>query len=213
MKTAVIVTGGNRQIEHYRHKIASLSSAYQVIGVDAGATWLLEHGEQLDLAVGDFDTIGEVGIGDLKRSQVKLIQALPEKDETDTELALAVALENQVNHILIYGGIGTRFDHSFANIHLLWRCHLAKVECEIVDPWNRIRMINHYLEIHREYNFLSLIPFTPTVNGVTLDGFKYPLQNATLKWGSGMGVSNELVNECGSIRLTDGWLVVIESND
>lgn len=209
----LIVTGGNRDIDHFRKMMNGQLESTTVIGVDAGALWLLEHRERIDIAVGDFDTIGNAGITKLKNAQIKIIEVLPEKDETDTELAFTLALGMKATHIVFYGGLGSRWDHSMANIHLLWRCKNEGVEGEIIDPWNRIRIIDRETWLSPIYEYVSLIPFTPTVKGVTLEGFKYPLVNATLEWGNSVGISNELVADQGKITIKTGSLILIESND
>lgn len=209
----VLVTGGDREFRHYLRVKEAFSPHPFIIGVDAGALWLFEAGERIDLALGDFDTIGEEGLKRLKEGGVSVLPYPPEKDCTDTELAVAEAIERGCKRLLIYAGLGTRFDHSLANVHLLYRSVMAGVEAQVVDRWNRIRLIDHPIKIKREYPFISLIPFSEQVEGVTLTGFKYPLKDATLVWGKGIGISNEMVEEEGLIRLRKGWLLVIESQD
>ena len=63
------------------------------------------------------------------------------------------------------------------------------------------------------YRYLSLLPLSDTVSGVTLTGFRYPLTEAVLRRSDSLGVSNELVEEEGEIRLRSGMLFVIESRD
>ncbi|CCQ97263.1 Thiamine diphosphokinase [[Clostridium] ultunense Esp] len=212
-KDAILVTGGDREIGQYKKVKEAFSPAPYVIGVDAGALWLYEAGERIDLAVGDFDSIGEKGFRRLREGGVSVLPFPPEKDFTDTELALDQALRAGAKRLLIYAGLGTRFDHSLANVHLLYRCRMEGVEATIVDRWNRIHLINDGIDVKREYPFLSLIPLSEKVEGVTLTGFKYPLTNATLVWGKGIGISNELIADHGEIRLARGWLLVIESQD
>lgn len=207
------MTGGDREHHHYVNVKKAFSPNPYIIGVDAGALWLFDAGEPIDIALGDFDTIGEEGMRRLREGGVPVQPFPPEKDYTDTELAVIHAIEQGAKRVLIYAGLGSRFDHSFANVHLLYRCALEGVEAQVVDRWNRIRLIHSPLEIHREYPFVSLIPFTEQVEGVTLTGFKYPLHDALLVWGKGLGISNELVEDQGLILLRKGWLLVIESSD
>ena len=57
------------------------------------------------------------------------------------------------------------------------------VDCEILDEHNRIRLIQGEYRIKKaeQYGkYVSLIPFTTDVNGVTLEGLKYPVQNLSL---------------------------------
>lgn len=208
----VIVTGGNRDHIHYRKMMKSIPHPY-VIGCDAGALWLLEQGEQIDLAVGDFDTIGNDGLARLARVHTQIMQVQAEKDETDTELALLYAIEKKPAHITIYGGLGSRFDHTLANVHLLWKCHKLGIHAKIVDPWNEIQLMDQSLRLKKTHTYVSLIPYTPVVQGITLRGFKYPLINATLEWGNSIGISNEIVGHEGEIEVASGVLMVIESSD
>jgi thiamine pyrophosphokinase len=115
--------------------------------------------------------------------------------------------------VTIYGGLGHRFDHTFANIHLLWRSHMSNIPCEVIDPYNRVRLIDRPISMEGDFPYVSLIPFTQEVTGVTLTGFKYPLNNAVLRWGMTLGISNQLIAAKGRIDLTEGVLLVIESRD
>jgi len=51
------------------------------------------------------------------------------------------------------------------------------------------------------------------LNGVTLEGFKYRLQNASLKIGESIGVSNEQISEEATIKIKEGILILIFSKD
>ena len=46
----------------------------------------------------------------------------PEKDETDTELALNRAMASGCGEIAVLGATGGRLDHMLGNIHLLYPC-------------------------------------------------------------------------------------------
>ena len=61
--------------------------------------------------------------------------------------------------------------------------------------------------------YLSLLPFTPQVTGITLKGVKYPLENAILNSGISLGISNEIVDDRAEIMFQDGILLGIESRD
>ena len=61
--------------------------------------------------------------------------------------------------------------------------------------------------------YISLIPYTEKVTGITLSGFKYPLENETLKIGISRGISNELLEEEGLIHIEEGILIVCVSCD
>ena len=60
--------------------------------------------------------------------------------------------------------------------------------------------------------YISLIPLYEA-KGVTLQGFKYPLNDDTLVFHESWGISNELSADYGEIRFRSGTLLMIESRD
>ena len=77
-------------------------------------------------------------------------------------------------------------------------------------------MINQPLTIRKaeQYGkYVSLIPFSEKVSGVTLRGLKYPLTDYTMGGFNSLGISNEIVSDEASISLSSGQLIVIESKD
>lgn len=90
------------------------------------------------------------------------------------------------------------------------------MEAIMADKNNRIRMVQEGLVLRREEQYgryVSLLPFTPQVTGLTLKGFKYPLNQYTLECYHSLGVSNEIAGDAGEISFQDGVLVVVESLD
>ncbi len=188
-----------------------------VIGVDAGALRLLEHGITPTLAVGDFDTIGPGGVARLKAAGVPMRVFPAMKDATDTQIALEAALAYRPQEIVLYGALGGRLDHALANVQLLWTAHQAGVRARIESRQNRVTLLSDRfpaIVVERDrFRYISLLPLTPQVTGVTLDGFLYPLTDATLVIGSSLGVSNQLAADCGRIVIVSGALLVIQSCD
>jgi thiamine pyrophosphokinase len=58
-----------------------------------------------------------------------------------------------------------------------------------------------------------LLPFTSEVKDLTLEGFKYPLENYCLRAGMSIGVSNEAVESECNITFQEGILIVVEAQD
>jgi thiamine pyrophosphokinase len=189
-----------------------------LIGADRGALFLARQGRAPHLAVGDFDSISENEL-DLVRSAAAETLAFDavDKDWTDTELAVRETIARGFRDIVVIGGLGTRFDHSLANVHLLNAAAEAGCRAILVDEHNEIRLlaagITERLEADSQYPYVSLLPLTPAVTGITLQGFKYPLTDATITIGMSLGVSNELAEPCGSIRIGSGKLLVVRSRD
>lgn len=125
-------------------------------------------------------------------------------------------MEQGCKKIHILGATGSRMDHVLGNIHLLGMAMEHGVEALMVDANNRIRMVNQGLALRKEEqygNYVSLLPFTPQVTGLTLKGFKYQVEDFTLKCCHSLGVSNEIAAEQAEIAFQEGTLVVVESRD
>ena len=117
---------------------------------------------------------------------------------------------------MILGCLGRRFEHALANVQILLHALRKGIPCSIVDARNRISLLDGPADLERSRiwgRYISLIPFTEQVTGVTLTGFKYPLEEAVLVQGESLGISNELVLERGRISFREGILIYIESRD
>jgi thiamine pyrophosphokinase len=211
----VIVAGG----ELGDWALEELRPDDMLIGADRGALFLVRHGLRPALALGDFDSVSDEEMAEIKRGSETTDACDPiDKDWTDTELAFRYALQREPKpgEIVLLGALGTRFDHSLANVHLLLRAHEAGIPCRIVDKHNEIRLVTGAgggeASLRRgRFRQVSLLPLSPEVTGITLEGFQYPLREATLRIGQSLGVSNVLLAEEGTVRVREGWLLVIQS--
>lgn len=61
--------------------------------------------------------------------------------------------------------------------------------------------------------YISFLPLTQEVTGITLKGFKYPLENKDICIGTSLCISNELIEEEGRITFSEGVLMAVESHD
>ena len=211
MKTLII--SGGKVTKRILKEALKNNSFDNIIAVDKGLEILDECRIQPNYIIGDFDSINKEIIN--KYNNKNIIKLNPEKDFTDTHMAIKLAIEIKSNYIIILGGIGTRIDHTIANIHILKECMERKIICEIINENNKIRIINEscYIDLDEKYKYISLIPLTTQVTGLTLKGFKYLLKNATLSIGESIGVSNEQIEEKAKIELKDGILICIKSKD
>lgn len=212
----VIVAGGDMEYASAAGFLRDYGADH-VVAVDGG----LERAERLgltpDCVVGDLDTVSRPVLDRYRKMGIPFETHKPEKDYTDTELALIHSLSlPDVSEIVILGGLGRRFDHALANVQILLHALRKGIPCSIVDACNRISLLDGPADLERSRiwgRYISLIPFTEQVTGVTLTGFKYPLEEAVLVQGESLGISNELVLERGRISFREGILIYIESRD
>lgn len=210
-KRAIVFSGGRLGEEDLQY----IQPEDLIIGADKGALFLIEHGIIPHVSVGDFDSITPQQKEQVESASKRMIACDPvHKDLTDTELALEIAMDEQVDHVLMLGVTGTRLDHTLANIQILVRAMQHRMSCAIMDAHNYIELTGSTLEIKpMGYTYTSLLPMTAEVTGINLEGFMYPLHNATLKMGQSRAVSNKLTASKGTISIESGLLLVIQSKD
>ncbi|CAG9611135.1 Thiamine pyrophosphokinase [Bacillus rhizoplanae] len=184
--------------------------------VDRGVYHLMQLGIIPQVAFGDYDSVTEEELVWMQKQKRDLHIVPKEKDQTDLEIAINWALEQESEQIRIFGATGGRLDHSLANIQMLLKGLQANVNMSIVDYKNEISVKEsgtYTVEENSLFPYISFVPVTEIVTGITLRGFKYPLTDKTIKWGSTLCISNELVAEKGTFSFTSGILMVIRSTD
>jgi thiamine pyrophosphokinase len=193
---------------------AAIASADLVIAADSGAATALDYGCTPKILVGDFDSLDAVPLQQLQAQGSQVIRAAVEKNETDTELAIQIAIEQGASTITLLGALGgARFDHTMANILLL--AGIETVPVRIVDGpavcW-LLRGPGSTTINGQADDLLSLLPLTSEATGVHTAGLYYPLQGETLRFGRPRGVSNVLIQEQAIVSLDSGLLLIIHTN-
>ena len=186
------------------------------IGVDRGSLFLIEQGICPDLAVGDFDSVSEKELALIYSQSKEVLQAQPEKDDTDLELAVkAVFARYPQAQLTIFGAFGGRLDHTLANIFL-------PSNPEITPYMQQIRLCNaqnerrycpqgrHEIKPVAGMNYLA---FMPADDGrLTIEGAKYPLNESNYFFKK-VYASNEFIDEPVFLECQSDYVIVIYSKD
>lgn len=211
----LILTGGRIKDEFLASQLNQKQYTL-IIAADHGLAAADRLGCTLDFIVGDFDSVPKEILDKYKKHSTP-IQTFPtEKDKTDTQIAIELALMHNPTSIDIIGATGTRLDHVLANMHLLLLPMQLNIPAFILDEHNCIYLRDKSFTITKseQYgDYVSLIPFSEQVRGLTLEGFKYPLNKVVLSAGNSLGISNEIMEEKASIEFSEGILTVIEAKD
>lgn len=218
MKTCLIVTGGKLDTAFARSFLEK-EKFDRVIAVDAGLEAVDALGLVPDYVVGDFDTVsGPVVERYRKLPFIVWEQHKPEKNETDTELARSRALTLGCGRIVFLGATGGRLDHMLGNLHALYACMESGIEAYLIDPQNRISLLDEgktFYKTSQWGKYISFLPYTEEVKGITLTGFKYPLCKKDIRRGQEVGlcISNELAQDTAVLEFDEGILICVESCD
>ena len=182
-----------------------------VIAADGGARHCLKLGIMPQVVIGDFDSLTAAETNQLEAAGTRLIRHPADKDETDLELALDCALQQGASQVTCYGMLGGRWDMSFANLLLLAAPRYAHLRCRVVagDTEAHILHAGQTLELRGQPgDTVSVVPLHGAARGLTYHGLQWPLQNATLPFGSPRGVSNRMTDSTAQITLKEGVVVV-----
>ncbi len=215
-KRAFIFTGG---CNFCPEKMTDLPEKGDIIiAADSGCSLIGEFSKKQyeispDIILGDMDSYKGESIEKLY-PKARFVSFSPEKDDTDTALAVSTALELGCEKIIIAGGLGGRLDHTFANIYLLEYIKAAGSDGIITDGENRAYLAKNENIILPTRKYISLIPLDDCVFGVSMDeNFKYPIKAERLLRKRFVTVSNEIVSEKALITLEKGSALIVESGD
>ncbi len=185
--------------------LPSIGEGDMVIAADAGYKALARLGVKIDRVVGDFDSLGEVPV----HPGVEVHPA--EKDETDMMLAVRTALAAGYRDVRIYGGLGGRLDHSFANLQTL--VYLVRQGAQgwlIGDSLAVTAVADGELRFSdKAEGIVSVFAADGAAHGVMLEGLKYPLHEYTMTADNPIGVSNEFTGVPSRIAVRKGIILVM----
>jgi thiamine pyrophosphokinase len=192
-----------------------------VIAADGGARHAAGLAVEIDVWVGDGDSLDADGMAALAAAGVPMLRADRHKDESDTELAVREAIARGADGIVIVGGLGgQRFDHSLANIGLLTMPELSDRPAVLLDAKTRTSLIRapgaDGAPVRRSIrgrtgDLVSLLPYGADVAGVTTERLEYPLTDEVLAAGPARGLSNVRLAADAAVTVRSGLLLVVES--
>lgn len=206
-----IVTGASPLPEHV---VAAIPSAAIVLGVDRGLDLALDAGLRPSGLIGDLDSVSEEG-AEWARTHATVARHPTDKNQTDTELALAFAADMQPEQLTLVGG-GHRLDHTIAAIGALAARTLTGIP--VLDGWwdgQHLDVLHgparRTLELEPG-STLSLLAIGPACNNVTIEGVRWPLSEHRLDPVVGLGVSNEVTASDGlvPVDVSTGVLTVFD---
>ena len=207
-KRVLVVANGDNDV-HYLH---GLKDTYDlIIAADGASNILSQAGIKPDIIVGDFDSIEAQVLARYGAEDIRLVKLNSEKDYSDTHVAIDTAIDEGAGTIDLVGAVGGRWDHSIANLNLLYYGFEKGINLSMVSQDNSatIKGKGQYTMAYKPNNFFSFFAiFEDAV--VSLENMKYPLNNKYVKRGESIGLSNEY--EPGAkVTVVKGSILIVES--
>ncbi len=181
------------------------------IAADCGLRNALALGERVDIVLGDLDSAGDIKLPE----NAERLTFPPEKDLTDAQLAVEAAVARGADDLVLIGGLDGRLDHTLSVLGILEDAHGRGLHAIALSGYNRVRYLvsTSTLLPRSGYKYLSLLAADRRVRGVSIEGCKYPLKNATLSSRLQFAVSNEIVENCALVSVRRGAVYVVEARD
>ena len=205
----IIIAGG--EIENKNFLLQKLGENNAVIiCADSGANHL--HGLEIipQYTIGDMDSISPEILDAFTNRGTQIIKHPTHKENTDTALAIELALSFSPKLIEVYGALGKRFDHAFANVSLLGIDLPRGTMLKLVNEDSEVFVVRDEALIEgKAGQIVSIFPFGTSAAGITIKGFAYELEDGCMEMNNPHGVSNVLLADTGLLRVRSGALLVI----
>jgi thiamine pyrophosphokinase len=198
-KTCVLVLGG--QIRDRQAFIKAVMEADYVLAADSGAHHLASTGRIPDVIMGDLDSIDPVQLTFMEAAGCRIHRYPVEKDDTDSCLSLKEAAAMGFESIEIWGALGSRIDHTFANLMLLQLPEIRKGQHVVIRDGGLSVFLPEPGETitGRPGDYVSLFALGSPVCGFRNRGLKYQPPGDRYDMNYPLGISNELTG-------TEAWI-------
>ena len=179
-----------------------------IICADSGYLKCKRLSVKPDLIVGDFDS------SDYPDFDCEIISLQVRKDDTDTFHCVKEAVSRGFNDIVILGGIGSRLDHTYANILSVNFCFDRGVSCCLINGNNKISVFSKSIVIDNcEYEHFSLYALFDKCTGVTIENSLYDINDYTIEPFEQFSQSNGFKSSYCKISVKSGKFLLFQCND
>jgi thiamine pyrophosphokinase len=178
-----------------RRQLQTLArSADLIIAADGGADIAARAGITPHLLVGDMDSVKPATRASLELRGTEIHVVPTDKDQTDAELAVEIAAGRGASEVWLVAALGGRVDHAAANLLLTLLARPLGVRLRLIDRRTEAYLVDSPLVLDASVgDLVSLIPLSPTVEGITTTGLRYPLWDEPLLRGTTRGISTIVV--------------------
>ena len=202
----------NGRLEYPRSAIEIIKTDDLLIAADGGARHCRKIGIRPMMIIGDLDSLRHDEVCAFENEGVQIIRYSARKNNTDLDLAFRVAKERGVREIIVFGGVGDRWDMTLSNLFLSTDVEFEDMDIRFIDGPQEACLVRGGEEktLHGSMgDRFSILPIGDEATGITLQGLEYPLDGATLHIGSSKGISNVFIGDEAYIKLGDGLVMCV----
>ncbi|KYC52130.1 MAG: Thiamin pyrophosphokinase, catalytic domain [Candidatus Methanofastidiosum methylothiophilum] len=181
-----------------------------VLVSDGGYKTAKKMGLNIDVLLGDFDSITSEELNEAKNKGIKTISFPSDKDKTDGEIAVDYAISLGSNEIVILGSFKEELDHALGNLFLLFRIDKVGITSKLLTQLYEIEIINSKKEyIGKQGHELSLIPISEVVEDLNIQGGRYNLKDVKVEMGQTLTLRNIIIDKKAIVYFNKGKVLSI----
>ena len=195
----IIIGAGN-----FQNEIINKEKDDLLICADAGYSYVKDMNIDVDLLVGDFDSLNSVP------SDINIYKLPKEKDETDLYIAIEEGIKKGYQEFYIYGALGGRIEHSFANIQILSKLAKQNIKAKLIDQNTVVEVLTEGVHIYSKemIGYFSLFSLSEK-SVITIENLKYELNKQELTYLFPLGIDNEFIGKESTINIHKGLVLSI----
>ena len=187
-----------------------LPDAATVIAADGGLDRALALGVEVDVVVGDLDSVTADALAAAGDVGARIVRHPVAKDATDLELALDEAVLLGARRVLVVASADGRLDHLLASLLLLGSERYAELELDALVGEALVQVVHGQRTLTGGAGeIVTLLAPAGPATGVTTTGLEYPLAGETLQPGSTRGVSNVFTGAQAGVSVVSGVLFAV----
>ncbi|MYC86326.1 MAG: thiamine diphosphokinase [Acidimicrobiia bacterium] len=191
-------------------RIGGLGPADIVVAADSGADIAAAAAVTVNILVGDLDSVSRRALERTFDGETVIEAHSPDKDATDLELALDVALRSKPSEIVFVGGGGGRLDHLLGNFGVIGSPAARHVPVSWIMERETAYVVRGGKSVPTTPGQLfSLIPIGRDAHGVHVRNARWPLRDASLRVHGSVGISNVALGQEVEIKVGEGAVLAI----
>ena len=206
--SVLIVAGGPDPGAGLIRKMAS--GAERIYCADRGAQWVYHAGLKPDIAIGDMDSVNRETLEKIRQDEISMLKYPSEKDQTDTELAIEVAVSDGAKSIILLGGLGGRMDHTLANIEQMKAWYKKGIRITIMSADTAMFIAERTVTFRAmRGSYVSLFPQNEGIRVMNSEGLYYPLKDVILPTDTTLCISNQMTPDHVIMDIRNGAVLIV----
>ena len=210
--TSLIFSGGLTPNDATLKIVRTIQNVDLVIAADSGLHTAQKLNMHVDFVIGDFDSVDSSALARATSAHTQAIRHSADKDFTDLESALLLAVDKNSQHIIIVTAGGGRLDHQFGFVAAMFNPKLR--DCKVEALWQNNRLFALQGPANCDFtaqigDTVALQSFSNRSEKISTSGLQWQLTNESLNNFETRGVSNIATKEQISVSVELGQLLVI----